>query len=60
MNNKYPTAFLTKVRCLFYRTETEISADGTPRYTPNPNASATYSLKTCLGDYAPIYGKIKT
>lgn len=56
---EYPTAFLTKAMCLFYKSKTEVSADGTPRYIPNPNASGTYSLKTCMKEYTPIYGKIK-
>lgn len=56
---EYPTAFLTKAMCLFYKSETEVSADGTPRYVPNPNASGTYSLKICMKEYTPIYGDIK-
>lgn len=61
MKNKieYPSAFLTKAMCLFNKSETEVSADGTPRYVPNPNASGTYGLKVCMEDYTPIYGKIK-
>ncbi len=59
MENKYPTAFLTKAMCLFYKSETEVTADGTPRYIPNPNAKGTYSLKTCMSEYTPIYGEIK-
>ena len=45
--------------CLFYKSETEVSSDGTPKYVPNPNASGTYSLKVCMKEYTPIYGKIK-
>ena len=56
---EYPTAFLTKSMCLFYKSKTEVSADWTPRYIPNPNAIGTYSLKTCMEEYTPIYGKIK-
>ena len=56
---EYPTAFLTKAMCLFYKSETEVSGDGTPRYVPNPNSRGTYSLKTCMEEYMPIYGKIK-
>ena len=56
---EYPTAFLTKAMCLFHKSETEVSADGTPRYVPNPNASGTYSLKVCMRYYTPIYEEIK-
>lgn len=57
--NQYPAVFLTKAMCLFHKSEIEVSADGTPRYVPNPNASGTYSLKVCMEEYTPIYGKIK-
>lgn len=54
----YPLAFLTKANQLFMKSETEFSSDGTPRYIPNPNASATYSINTCVNDgYTPIYDK---
>lgn len=55
----YPLAFLTKANKLFMKSETEFSADGTPRYIPNPNASGTYSLNICMNDYnyTPIYDK---
>lgn len=56
-NPKYPIAFLTSSNCLFLKSETEISADGTPRYIPNPNSDATYCVQDCLNDYTPIYSK---
>jgi hypothetical protein len=52
---KYPIAFLTKSKRLFYKSKTEISTDGTPRYVPNENAKSTYSLETCMKDYKAIY-----
>ena len=39
------------------KSKTEVSADGTPRYIPNPNARGTYSLHCCMKDYKPIYDK---
>lgn len=53
----YPIAFLTGANKLFMKSKTELSADGTPRYVPNPNASATYCLQDCMKDYTPIYDK---
>lgn len=53
----YPLAFLTRANKLFMKSKTELSADGTPRYIPNPNASATYCLQDCMKDYTPIYDK---
>jgi len=53
----YPLAFLTKTNKLFMKSKTELSVDGTPRYIPNPNASATYCLQDCMKDYTPIYDK---
>lgn len=53
----YPIAFLTKANKLFMKSKTELSVDGTPRYIPNPNASATYCLQDCMKDYTPIYDK---
>jgi hypothetical protein len=53
----YPLAFLTRANKLFMRSETCTSSDGTPRYTPNPNAKGTYSLSSCLRErsYTAIY-----
>ena len=51
----YPLAFLTRANKLFMKSETEVSADGTPRYIPNPKASATYCIQDCMKDYIPIY-----
>jgi len=56
-NQKYPIAFLTSANCLFMKSKTKISADGTPTYIPNPNADAVYCLQDCLKDYTPIYSK---
>ncbi len=56
-NTKYPIAFLTSANCLFLKSETKISADGTPRYVPNPNSVATYCVLDCIKDYTPIYSK---
>ena len=53
----YPLAFLTKTNKLFMKSKTELSVDGTPRYIPNLNASATYCLQDCMKDYTPIYDK---
>ena len=53
----YPLAFLTKTNKLFMKSKTELSVDGTPRYIPNLNASATYCLQDCIKDYTPIYDK---
>jgi len=53
----YPLAFLTKANKLFMKSKTEVSADGTPRYIPNPKASGTYSLDTCMKEYTPIYDR---
>jgi len=53
--DRYPKAFLTRAGCLFKRSSTDVSSDGTPRYIPNPNAIDTYSLKTCLTEYTPIF-----
>lgn len=53
----YPLAFLTRANKLFMKSKTELSADGTPRYIPNPNARATYCLQDCMKDYTPIYDK---
>jgi len=53
----YPIAFLTSVNCLFMKSEKKISADGTPRYIPNPNSDATYCIQDRLKDYTPIYTK---
>lgn len=55
--SNYPLAFLTKSNKLFMKSKTKVSADGTPRYIPNPNASATYCLLTCMNEYTPIYDK---
>lgn len=53
---EYPIAFLTRFNCLLEKHETDISHDGTPRYVMNPNSpNNTYSLKTCMRDYTPIY-----
>jgi hypothetical protein len=57
MEKIYPLAFLTSANCLFMKSETDVSADGTPRYVPNPNSDATYCLKDCMNDYTPIYTK---
>jgi hypothetical protein len=54
---KYPLAFLTSAGCLFMKHSDKLSADGTPRYIPNPNSDATYCLEDCLKDYAPIWTK---
>jgi len=53
----YPLAFLTRANKLFMKSNTELSADGTPRYIPNPKASGTYCLQDCMKDYTPIYDK---
>ncbi len=53
----YPLAFLTRANKLFMKSKTELSADGTPRYIPNPRASGTYCLQDCMKDYTPIYDK---
>lgn len=53
----FPLAFLTDANKLFMKSKTEVSSDGTPRYIPNPNASGTYSLHTCMKDYKPIYDR---
>lgn len=53
----YPLAFLTSANKLFMKSKTELSADGTPRYIPNPKSSATYCLQVCMKDYTPIYDK---
>jgi len=53
----YPLAFLTSANKLFMKSKTELSADGTPRYIPNPNASGAYCLQDCMKDYTPIYDK---
>jgi hypothetical protein len=53
----FPLAFLTNANKLFMKSKTEVSADGTPRYVPNPNARGTYSLHCCMKDYKPIYDK---
>ena len=53
----YPLAFLTRANKLFMRSKTELSADGTPRYIPNPEARGTYCLLDCMKDYTPIYDK---
>ncbi len=54
-DRKYPKAFITKAGCLFMKRPFEVSNDGTPRYVPNKNADATYSLDDCMKDYYPIY-----
>lgn len=56
-NAIYPLAFLTSENKLFMKSKTELSADGTPRYIPNPNAKGTYCLYDCIKDYTPIYDK---
>jgi hypothetical protein len=56
-NTKYPIAFLTSSNFVFMKSETKVSADGTPRYVPNPNSDATYCIQDCLKDYTPIYSK---
>lgn len=53
----YPLAFLTRANELFMKSKTEVSADGTPRYIPNPKASATYCIQDCMKDYTPIYDR---
>ena len=53
----FPLAFLTNANKLFMKSKTDLSADETPRYIPNPNASGTYSLETCMKEYKPIYDK---
>lgn len=54
----YPLAFLTKAGCLFHRAFNQYSADGTPRYIPNPNSPYnTYNLSNCMKDYTPVYTK---
>lgn len=54
-NPIYPLAFLTSRNRLFLKSNNELSGDGTPRYVPNPKASATYCLQNCMKDYTPIY-----
>ncbi len=56
-NIKYPIAFLTTSNFLFMKSSSKISADGTPRYIPNPNSDKTYCLQDCLEDYTPVYTK---
>ena len=53
----FPLAFLTPKNKVFIKSELDVSADGTPRYIPNPKASGTYSLDACMKDYKPIYNK---
>lgn len=53
--SEFPIAFLTRANKLFMKHKTEVSADGTPRYIPNPNSDGTYALETCMEDYTPIY-----
>ena len=56
-DEKYPLAFLSRYNCVMLQT-TKCSADGTPRYCPNPNAEATYCLQDYLKD--PSYVPIRT
>lgn len=53
----YPIAFLTSRNKLFMKSENDVSYDGSPRYVPNPNATATYAYHTCIKDstYTPLY-----
>ena len=53
----HPVAFLTSFGCLFMKHPNKLSADGTPRYVPNPNSDATYCLSDCMNDYAPIWSR---
>lgn len=54
----YPTGFLTSRGCVFKRSRKHVSADGTPRYVPNPNSpDNTYYLGDLAKDpnYKPLY-----
>ena len=55
----FPDHFITRSGKINKKSK-DLSADGTPRYIPNPNSpSASYSLKDCLEcGWTPIYTRI--
>ena len=54
----YPIAFLTGANKIVYKSKSEKSQDGTPRYTCNPKSpDNTYTFLDCLKDWKPIYTK---
>jgi hypothetical protein len=56
----FPNHFLTDADCIWSKNRKKTSADGTPRYTVNPNApGTTYCMKTCLEDGCkPIFKRL--
>lgn len=55
----YPLAFVSTGMGISYQT-TEKSADGSPRYTQNPNAKGTYWIKNFITDGKDSYTAVNT